>query len=177
MPKFRPEMWHSECWFSGIGSAMVCSGGSFYFETHHNCLASVFHRPPLCLLPGRGWLEGSEIVTDLPAVCLQNGQGILLFQQITALANRTETHSLISQRPSSPETSSLTKRMQQQKRKDTWGSVVWAAGTLVTQLWSNTFPELGWVCLWAFPKEHWLWKGFQTSAHQGDYLLPDSLGT
>lgn len=126
---------------------------------------------------GSGWLEGSEIVTDLPAVCLQNGQGILLFQQVTALANRTETHSLISQRPSSPETSSLTKRMQQQKRKDTWGSVVWAAGTLVTQLWSNTFPELGWVCLWAFPKEHWLWKGFQTSTHQGDYLLPDSLGT
>lgn len=149
MPKFRPEMWHSECWFSGIGSAMVCSGGSFYFETHHNCLASVFHRPPLCLLPGRGWLQGSEIVTDLPAVCLQNGQGILLFQQITALANRTETHSLTSQRPSSPETSSLTKRMQQQKRKDTWGSVVWAAGH-----WSLNFGAMHFLSLDGFVYEH-----------------------
>lgn len=39
---------------------------------------------------------------------------------------------------------------------------------LVTHLWVNTFPELGRVCLLAFPKEHRLRKGFKTSPYQGD---------
>ena len=54
MPKFRLEMWHSEqCWFSG-GRALVCPGGGFYFDTHHNCLAACFPGPPISCLPAAG---------------------------------------------------------------------------------------------------------------------------
>ena len=130
----------------------------------------LFPRPPhpACCRGGAD-RKAARLQQGLPAVCLQNGQGVL--QQITVLDNRTETHSLVSPRPASSESSSPTARIQQQRKyKETWGSMGWAGGTLVPQLWSNIFPWAAMGLVWAPPKEHRLGKGFQTSPHQGGYL-------
>lgn len=63
-----------QCWFSERGSAMGCAGRSFYFETHHNHLASEF----LGGLGGghsaccRGGADRKAVRLQqlLPAVCL-----------------------------------------------------------------------------------------------------------
>lgn len=124
MPKFRREMGHSEqCWFSG-GRALVCPGRGFYFDTHHNCLAACFPGSPLpACCRGGADRKAARLQQGLPAVCLQHGQGVL--QQITALDNRTETHSLVSPRPASSESSSPTARIQLQKYKETWDGLGW----------------------------------------------------
>ena len=50
------------------------------------------------------------------------------------------------------------------KHEATWSGAAGALGWSLI-LAFNTFPELGWVCLLAFPKEHWSWKGFKTGPH------------
>ena len=97
------------------------------------------HPLPACCRGGAD-RKAARLQQGLPAVCLQNGQGVL--QQITALDNRTETYSLVSPRPASSESSSPTARIQQQKHKETWAGLVGH--------WSLSFgaiyvPELGWA--------------------------------
>lgn len=144
-----------------------CARKGFYFDTHHNCLCVFPRLSPACLLPGRGWSEGSESCNRAcQLLCLQHGQGVL--QQITALDNRTETHSLVSPRPASSESSSPTARIQLQKYKETWD------GLRLVGHWSLSFgaicvPELGWALCEHLPRTL-ISKVFSNQSSSGGYL-------
>lgn len=144
----------------------VLRRGSFILKLTTTVWAGASFRAPTLPASGWGWSEGGEIATAPASWALTKRGGNLLFQQITALDNRTETHGLISARPTC-HSLSLTKRSRNGRRHEaTWSGL--PAHEAGHSSWVNTCPELGWVCLLAFPKEHWLWKGFKTSPYQGD---------
>lgn len=78
--------------------AQWCAGaGIFYFETPPAGWPECVWGPWACRSGGAHGQAG-RLQQLLLGVRLQNGQGILLFRQITALDDRTETHRLISAR-------------------------------------------------------------------------------
>lgn len=138
---------------------------------------SVFHGAPTLPAAGVGLIRRQWDCNSSCQLCAyKTGQGILLFRQITASDNRTETHDFISARLTFQ--SFLTPRkdtaeeMEGNKRPRGLGC---RDARMVTHLWINTFPGLGWGCLLAFPKDHWLWKDFKSSPHQEATTKPYDL--